>query len=212
MHPLPILLLAILVSPGCQSNVLQDELPPYVPRNFIRVAQLPAEVRRVLLLPVAGGADMSPEMLRELDAVLLAALQRRNRFEVVALPREECHRRFGRGAFNSSGLLPSGFVTMLGASHAADALLFIDLTVLRTHRPLQLGLRAKLVPAGPAETEMWWCFDEVISTDDPRVAASVRRRFQQPREPVDLSPVALQSPVRFATYVADTMFATLPRR
>lgn len=205
-----LILLCCLGTTGCESIPLQDEPPPYVPQNHRGEARLPETVRRVLLMPVAGAAGVGPETLRDLDGVLLKALQQQNRFEVVQLSREECRRRFGREALNSSATLPLGLMEELSAHYAAEALLFVDLTVHRAYRPQVLGLRAKLALA--SDVRLLWVFDEVVSAENPSVAASVRRRFVRPRDPVDLSPVALQSPGRFATFAAETMFGTLPAR
>ena len=58
-----------------------------------------------------------------------------------------------------------------------------------------------------------WTFDEIFSTTSPSVVNSVRR-FYSPGEfgavPFDLSGDALSSPGRFAGYVADAVFKTLP--
>lgn len=212
----PILPLALTLllggAAGCQSPAVADAPPVYVPRNFQASETLPEDVRRVVLLPVAGGDDVTPETLRELDAILLTALQKRNRFEVVPLTRAECHRRYGRDSLNSASALPAGLVTDIRDNHAAEAVIFVDLTAHRPYRPQLLGLRAKLVLTGGEGVPIIWSFDEIISAENPLVAASVRRHFVRPGNPVDLSPVALQSPGRFATYAADVMFSTLPAR
>jgi hypothetical protein len=214
MKPGPIalilILLCCLVTTGCESIPLQDPLPPYVPQNYRGEAKLPETVRRVVLMPVAGASDIGSETLRELDAVMLKALQKQNRFEVVQLSRDECRRRYGHEALNSSAALPTDLMEQLSKHYAAEALLFVDLTVHQPYRPQVLGLRSKLALA--SDVHLLWTFDEVVSAENPLVAASVRQHFQRLREPVDLSPVALQSPSRFATFVAETMFGTLPPR
>lgn len=197
---------------GCESVAVSEAPPVYVPRNHEGLAQMPEAVRRVVLLPVAGSDEVPPETLHELDAILLTALQNRTRFEVVPMTRTECHRRYGRDALNSVSVLPAGLMSDIRDHHAADAVLFVDLTAHRPYRPQLLGLRAKLVLAEGDEAPIVWSFDEIISAENPAVAASVRRHFYRPDRPVDISAVALQSPGRFATYAADVMFATLPPR
>jgi hypothetical protein len=94
---------------------------------------------------------------------------------------------------------------------AADAVLWVDVTAYRSFRPLTLGVRAKL--ATVTETRLLWTFDTIFSANDPLVANSARHHFidqTQSPVPADLTPAVLQSPSKFATYVAAATFATLP--
>lgn len=183
---------------------------------FYRPANVSAEpslggIRRVVLLPIWAG-DLAPvETLDALDPVVGAALQQESRFEVVTLSREESLRRFRAEAFSSAGSLPHDFFGRLKRDFAADAVLFVDLTVFRGYRPLALGLRAKLATIDGAR--LVWAFDNVFSSDDPAVANAARHFFlesDQRNVPADFTPAVLQSPSRFATYAAATMFSTLP--
>ena len=94
---------------------------------------------------------------------------------------------------------------------AADAGLFVDVTVYHAYIPLSVGLRSKLALIG--EDRLVWSFDNLYSSDDPLVAASASR-YLQGREPVilpkELETVTLESPERFATYAISSMFRTLP--
>jgi hypothetical protein len=185
----------------------------YVPRNVAGDPVLPAGLRRVLVLPVHGGVHAPAETAEMLDAVLLAALQGRQRFEVVALARGESRALFDRADFASTAALPAGFVAGLAARHAADALLFVDVTAYGAYPPQVLGLRLKLVAADG--TRLVWACDEVVSAADPAVRRGARewhRGREQDGRPFDLAPAALQSPRWFAGYVAEAVFATLPRR
>lgn len=212
------LLLAGMGLAGCQSTgTAWDPAvvgPLYQPENFVGVAHLPATFRRVVLLPVSGGDVVPAEITAEMDPIFTAALQRENRFEVVALSREECRQAFGVGEFRSTAALPHDFLKQVREVFAADGVMFIDLTVLRTLRPLGLGVRAKLATTAD-EAVILWNFDEVLSTGEPAVANSARRYFLSNDSglvPVDRSDAILQSPTRFAAYVAATTFATLPPR
>lgn len=217
-RPLSAVLLAVLAAvAGCASgpSVLDParQGPFFIPANVARDDRLPADLRRVVLLPVHAGPVAAPETAAELDAVLLAAVQRQLRFEAVALSREDCRRRFGAASFSSAEALPSGFLDRILADYGADAVIFTDLTVHRAYPPLALGLRAKLATGG-RDVRLVWAFDETFAADDPAVANSVRHYHRQGERPLpfDLSPAALQSPSRFAAYAADAMFATLPPR
>lgn len=185
----------------------------FAPKNFSGDPNLPLTMRRVILLPVSGGDVTSPETAAELDSVFATALGRQERFEVVTLTREECLRRFGREALSSASALPTDLLKTLGHDFGADGVMFVDLTAFEAYRPLQLGVRAKL--AFVADSRLVWSFDEVFSADNPVIANSVRRYFESnsPTDiPMDNSSSAFISPTKYATYVADTVFKTLPKR
>lgn len=216
-HLPPLVALALILGvAGCESapSALDPAWrgPFFTPANVARDDRLPADMRRVVLLPVCVGALAPVETATALDAALFAALQRQQRFEVVALTRAECRRLFGAEEFSSTAALPHGFLDKIARTCAADGIVFTDLTVFRAYRPLALGLRAKLATA--AEVRLVWSFDELFPADDPAVANSARHYCLQGDRPApfDLSTTALQSPARFAAYAADAMFATLPPR
>lgn len=211
------LLGAVLCLGGCESVPAIDDPvrfgPFYTPRNYSGDLMLPADIRRVVVLPVSGAGVAPVETASSLDQVIVAALQQMQRFEVIPLSREECIRWFGAGDYPSTDALPHGFLEEIARRFAADAVLFTDLTVYRPYRPQTIGLRAKL--ATVRDVRLLWNFDEVISADDPAVANSARRRYlktDRATQPLDLSASALQSPSRFATFAAEAMFATLPAR
>lgn len=216
---LPAAVLAILglALAGCTSPVaLTDPVrdgPFYQPRNFVGEAALPVALRRVVILPVHTADPELAETAGMLDAVLRGALQKQERFEVVVLSREDSRRWFGADSFASTAALPHGYVEKVAAKMGADALLFVDLTAYRPFRPLGLGFRAKLALA--SDSRIIWAFDEVLSTEDPGVTNAARRhelRSDRHGPPVDMSPAVLQSPGRFAAFVAESMFGTLPPR
>jgi hypothetical protein len=187
--------------------------PFYAPKNFTGDAELPANLRRVLLLPVCGGTVAEPESAAALDPVILNALQRQTRFEVVTISREECQRHFGATEFASTAALPPDFLARLAEAYAADAVMFVDLTHYRPYRPLGVGFRAKL--ATVKNVRLIWAFDEIFSAENPAILNSIRREHLDtgPTDlPVDLTFATLQSPGRFAAFAADAMFRTLPPR
>jgi hypothetical protein len=208
----------LLLATGCVSTrqaILDDiqETRYFTPANYTREPQLPAHLRRVLLLPVSGAAVMPPETEVALEDVFAHELQRAQRFEVVRLSREDCRRKFGAPEFSSAAALPHDFLETLGREYAADAVLFVDLTAFRAYRPLALGVRAKL--ATVEETRLLWSFDEVFSGDDATVSNSLKRFYtgsDSSGTPLNPAVGALQSPTKFAAYVAAATFDTLPPR
>jgi hypothetical protein len=213
---LPLAAMAALFLAGCATGPQQDELrfgPFYQPKNFAGEKQLPPDVRRVVLLPLATEAVAPAETGESLDSVIVAALQKEQRFEVVSVSREECRRWFGSESFSSTAALPHGLLPKIAAKYGADGVMFVDLTVYQPYRPQAIGLRAKL--ATVRDVRLLWTFDEVIAATDPAVANSARRQFlktDRGAQPVDLSPAALLSPGRFAAFAAEAMFGTLPPR
>lgn len=203
----------LLAAAGCTTPAYNDPAragPFFTPANHVGAPSL-GGLRRVVVLPVCGGKLAPLETVVALDPVFVAALQRQNRFEVVALSREDCQRKFHTEEFSSAAALPPNFLETLRREFAADAVLFVDVTVFRAYRPLALGLRGKLATLdGP---RLLWTFDDVFSADDATVANSARHHYlgsDRGGVPADLSPGVLQSPVRFAGYAAAAMFATLP--
>jgi hypothetical protein len=205
---------ALIFSAGCATPVFNDPArggPFFTPTNHNGVSSLPSDLRRVMVLPLSAGGVTTPEMAAALDPVFATALQKENRFEVVILSREDCRRRFGVEELPSSTVLPRDFMANLRRDYAVDAVLFVDLTAFSAYRPLSLGVRAKLASA--EDVRLLWNFDNVFSAADAAVANSARRHLlKQDRSaaPADLSPAVLQSPARFAGYVAAATFATLP--
>jgi len=186
--------------------------PFFTATNHTGDAQLPAGFRRVILLPIAAGSVAPAESATALDAVFTAELQRQNRFEVVTLTRADCLQRFQAEEFSSVGTLPADLLKRLQREFAADGVMFVDLTVFKAYRPLALGVRAKLATLGDG-VRLIWTFDNVYSASDAAVANSARAHFVESDRggvPADLTPSVLQSPSRFAAYVASDMFSTLP--
>lgn len=208
------LALAILLLSGCLHPSAVDSArvgPFYTPVNVQAEPQLPANIRRVVLLPLAGGSIANAESTAALQPVIVAELQKQNRFEIVTLTRDELLQRYRATEIPSTAALPHDFMERIRAEFAADAVMFVDLTVYKPYRPISLGVRAKL--ATVEDVRLLWSFDNVFSADNPAVANSARRHFidaDRGKIPADLTPAVLQSPTQFAGYVAAAMFATLP--
>lgn len=208
---------ACLLLAGCTSGPSFNDSarvgPFFKPHNFHGDTVLPASLHRVLLLPIYAGEVADQESATTLDPILLSALQKQSRFEVVSLSRTECQQRFGAPEFSSVAALPHGLLDQLAQDYAVEAVLFIDLTEYRPYRPLGVGFRAKL--ATVQDVHLIWSFDEAFSATNPAVENSARHYYiaQSAGNPsVDMTASALQSPSRFAAYAADAMFGTLPPR
>ena len=204
----------LMLAAGCQTPPYNDPArlgPFFTPSNHVGDPVLPNGLRRVVLLPLAGESVAPGASLAALDPVVSAALQHQNRFEVIALTRTECLRLFGVEELSSVEMLPANFMAALRREYAADAVLFVDVTVFRAYRPLEIGLRAKL--ATTQEVRLVWTFDTLFTAADPTTANSARHfalAGSRQDVPADLTAAVLQSPSQFTAYAAETMFATLP--
>lgn len=200
---------------GCASPLANDPVrhgPFFTPTNTTGEASLPSDLRRVMVLPLHGGELAPAETCVALEPVFVTALQRENRFEVVTLTREECRRRYGVESIASTSALPRDLLPGLRRDYAIDAVMFVEFTAFTAYRPLTLGVRAKL--AVLTDSHLVWSFDNVFASENPAVANSARRHFSVGSVgrgvPGDLTPAVLQSPARYAEYVAAAMYATLP--
>jgi hypothetical protein len=200
---------------GCATPALDDPArvgPFFSPANHAGEAQLPATLRRVVLMPLAGGGAAGPESVAALDPVFLAELQKQNRFEIVPMTRDDCLHHFHAEEFSSTAALPANFLDFVRRQYAADAVLFVDVTVFKPYRPIALGVRAKLATLGD-DVKLLWTFDNIFSTADAAVSNAARHHFLDSDRrglPGDSTQAVLESPSRFASYVAAAMFATLP--
>lgn len=207
--------LTLTLLAGCVHPPAHDAArrgPFHTPVNYAGESQLPANIRRVVLLPISADNVAPTESAAALDPVFLAELQKQNRFEIVAVTREQLQRRFNAPEIRSTAALPHDFMARLRREFAADAVLFVDLTVFKAYRPLALGVRAKLATVDD-EVRLLWTFDNVFSATDPAVANSARNHAigaDRGGIPADLTSIALLSPTRFGAYVAAQTFGTLP--
>jgi hypothetical protein len=203
---------ALALAAGCMNPAPYDPVrvgPYFTPKNHSGDPTL-GGIQRVVMLPLWIGSGMSQDLAAPFDEVFVTALQQANRFEVVALTRNECRRRFGVESLSSASALPHELLATLKREFAADAVLFVDLTTYQAYRPITLGLRGKLAHIDGAR--LMWTFDNVFAADQSPVANAARRHYLHANKdvPADLTTSVLQSPGRFAGYAATAMIVTLP--
>lgn len=186
--------------------------PAFKPTNFSSVGAIPTSVRRVALLPLHSDS-WKGDTLEPLEIAFTAELQKFERFEVVAVPRARMRDEFGAESVLSSAALPADVLARLRAAYGADAVLFEDLTHYAPYQPISIGVRAKLVST--IDGTVLWSFDALFDGAQPSVAVAAREYYLQqgrPAHPLENSSGMMQSPSRFAKYVAHAMFGTLPPR
>ena len=214
---LAVLALGALLT-GCMSQ-RKNSVPreayqsKYTPRNVAGLPKIPAEVRRVVVLPIYWGRDADSDFVADLDVIFQLALQRTNAFEIVPVSRAQMYKLFGTYQLSSVQILPDNLLKVLKDQYAADAVMFLDLTVNRPYRPISIGVRARLVQMDGRA--MIWAIDAIFDSADPAVARAAldfSNRSTFNRYPVDSTGGILMSPRAFAGFAADTMFGTLPPR
>lgn len=212
---LPAVLGIALLFSGCRTVRKQWDVPTgpaFEPKNYTSVAALPVTVRRVAVLPLHSPSwpaiNVAP-----VEAAFAAELVKVERFETVALTRDEMRESFGAESLVSSAALPADMLERLRASHGADAVLFQDLSHFSPYQPIAIGVRGKLVSAH--DGRVLWSFDALFDGAQPSVAVAAREYYMtqgRPAHPLENSSGIMQSPSRFAKYVAHAMFGTLPPR
>ncbi|HLP09333.1 MAG TPA: hypothetical protein VK178_14305 [Opitutaceae bacterium] len=186
--------------------------PFFTPTNFEGVALMPADVRRVAVLPIHGGSEVAAEAQESLQAAARAALLAEGRFEIVAVGGDVVRGVMGKTTLSAAELLPPALFARIAQEYGAEAVLFLEVTSFRPYTPLALGVRAKLVRCDESHATLW-SFDTLYDARDPAVANSAKRHASGGRGGlVDPGPAALQSPSRYAAYVFASVFATLPPR
>lgn len=206
-----------LLATGCASRprveIAWKDGPFFTPTNFVGSAEMPADVRRVAVLPAAGLDGYTVESTVGLVDAMRAALGRSARFEAVTIPAERWATiSGGRPAGPGEAFSPEWFDT-LAREFGVDAVLLTEVTEFRAYAPLALGVRCKLARLG-GDHGVVWSFDTVFDARNPAVANSVRQHAARTGlgAPTDSGPLGLQSPRRFAAYVFEAVFATLPGR
>jgi len=186
--------------------------PAFEPTNYSSIGEIPSALRRVAVLPLHSDAWESAQTAA-VEVSFSTELAKFERFETVAISRAQMREEFGAETVVSSAALPADVLERLRAAHGADAVLFQDLTHFSPYQPIVIGVRAKLVST--IDGSVLWSFDALFDGAQPSVAVAARDYHLQqgrPAHPLDNSSSIMQSPSRFAKYVAHAVFGTLPPR
>lgn len=221
MSPLRITLLALLALAlaACSALPQRDSAvagPFFTPTNITTSTKIPDDVRRVIVLPAAGGPTLTEETLNTIDLVCQTELGRTGKFEVVPITRDTLAAITGSRQINSVDKLPTALIDKLFNiynPYKADAILLIDITAYSPYTPLTIGLRMKL--ARVTDGNIVWAADNIFAAADPAISNSARHYAQglgTDRGKTDFNHTILQSPERFAGYAAAATFQTLPPR
>lgn len=215
---LPMGMLLLALATGCTSvhRVLHAETSPPPPRNAYQwPGPLPAELRRVALLPLTSGDSITKRepAMSILASALVVELDKLKRFDLVPVTASDLRAWTGRASWRRLDALPPDLLETLNQKTDCDAVLFAELTHYHGYPPLVVGWHFALVSIKDGRT--LWALDEVFDATEPSVASAARsfqsRRDALPRALADPRSV-LMSPARFGRFTAHTSFATLPPR
>jgi len=203
---------------GCETSRLTMAAfsSPYKPDNiFIAAPQLPGDLKRVAVLPLACG-ERRTDLVEGRDALgpaLAAELIKAKKFEVVEVSPDELSRLTGRVEWTGEEVLPAGFLDSLQKKFGCDAVLFCQLTEFHAYPPLAVGWRLRLVAVRGQKT--LWAGDEQFDAGRPAVMAGARHYQQQEQRQMSDETagwLALNSPQWFGQYAIACLLDTLPAR
>lgn len=186
----------------------------YKPENYHQtVKSLPANLRRIAVLPIAG--DSTSDLLEGCDSlgpILSEELSKTKKFEVIAVDASDLKRATGKSVWTGEDRLPTNLFSWLTNTYGCDAVLIPQLTVFRGYAPLAVGWRFKLVDA--QTKAVLWSTDEVFDAAQPSVISGAKRynRMISGSKWTDDGWAILRSPRRFGRYSAATLLALLPER
>jgi hypothetical protein len=185
------------------------------PNLFVLQKQLPANLRRVAVLPLTTrGVNATVEDGRDaLQPIFHAELAKTGRFELVLINPDELRQWTGKRSWKSEDRLPTDLFAKLRENTGCDAVIFGELTQYRPYEPVALGWNLKLIEC--REVKIWWAFDELFDAGNPDIAGAAQAYYQsQIRQPGTLNQPAsiLSSPRRFGQYTISAAFSTLPTR
>ena len=183
--------------------------------TFKMSLDLPADLRRVAVLPVAwegSRADLS-QGAETLQPELLAELIKTKKFEVVAISPQNLRNETGRPSWTGAEILPADFFDNLQRVYGCDAVLFCELSTFRAYAPLAIGWRMKLVDARTGQ--ILWAVDKAFDAEQPAVLKQARHyhfggQWFRPDSSIDWK--VENSPRQFGQYTINQALSTLPNR
>ncbi len=200
------LLPLLIVATGCGTiGQPSRQTSPEVQLSNVDSHPLPQDMRRVAILPVY--CPNQPDSTCEaIDRNFSSEFSKALAFEVVRIGRDELQQIIGSPQIESVVDVPGSLFPALSDRYGVDGVLFVDLTSYRPYRPISIGVRAKLVDIRAGQ--IFWAIDSTLDSADPRVAELALEYTGYFGD--GPSGVVLQSPSRYAAFVAQQIFRELP--
>ena len=207
-------LAALLLLAGCATS---KSTSYRVANIYTKNAQLPKELKRVALLPIAvrNSTETLEEGAEALDPVVIAELSKKERFDVVPVSTEDLRHWTGLASALAWEALPENFFAQIKLHTGCDAVMFCELTRFNAYQPVALGWKFSLVEGSETAVNILWCADATIDAGNPD-AADAARTYQSQHIGNEWRAKGhsqiLSSPRRFGQFTLCAVFDTLPER
>ena len=213
-----VLVLVAIVS-GCNSapKRITKKVDPYRPTNFqVSRSHLKAEIVRVAILKPEVDRELSSSygvQLGLLQEVFKSEVIKPRLFEAVMVDSSTLRSLIGPIKLSSDRPYPIDLFASLKENLDCQAVLFSELTSLRTMPPMSVGWHMKLVDIESLQTI--WEINEIFDGGNGSVAtaafqyyeAEIGAGFRKPDPEL-----VLASPRLFGQYTLHSVFSTLPLR
>ena len=213
-----LLVWTLLACAGCSSTkVITDPIigPGHTVTNvFKKQAYLPAELRRVALLPLTAehSEPGSISGLQTLEPILRTELGKAGRFEIVNISPADLQKWTGKERWDSQQTLPPDLLKKIEENTGADGVIFVRLSRYHAYPPMVIGWRMALASN---DGDLLWSVDEIFDAAEEGISNSARRydRGHVRNNPVlEDSRSILLSPRKFGQYTLAALIQTLPFR
>ena len=180
-----------IVPPGDSGPPAPAPAPAFAwPPGFDRVAALP------IYSPTPTG-----DAIQDIDEIFRAELSKLLPLEVVNVSRADLLTTIGEGQIASTAVIPLKLVQFLQKKYAVQGIVFTDMPVYRPYRPMNIeGM------------QVLWSANGILDSAEPGIAASAlqyaERNLRGPG--TGGAQLILQSPRRYAAFVANGLYGTLP--
>jgi hypothetical protein len=157
---------------GCESRrSITAQQRPDSPQNWFLPTNPGRVMRRVAMLPVYH-ARIPGEVLKDIDAALVAELSKKAVFEVVPLSRAEMEGLIGVREISSVERIPGDLFRKLQEQYGVEGVMLTDLTHYSPYRPVSVGVRSKLVDIESGRIH--WASDVLLDSSNAGVATAAR--------------------------------------
>ena len=227
MQPLPVVkpepvgMIGIPAQPSAQKQPVKlRPAPAFLPydqtdNTFKMSLNLPADLRRVVMLPVAweGSQDDLAQGAETLQPELLAELIKTKKFEVVSVNSQDLRIQTGRLRWTGAEILPADFLDSFQRMYSCDAVLFCQLSTFHAYAPLAIGWRMKLVDTRTGQ--IIWAVDKTFDAEQRAVIKQARQHhfaLQWFTGETSGDWQVENSPRQFGRYTLSQALATMPNR
>jgi hypothetical protein len=209
---IPALLAGLFLLTGCATSKFANKAD----NVHKSVEALPADIRRVAVLPLAaqsGNAELA-DACETLSLVVYEEFAKTKKFEAVQISPDSLKNLSGAASWTGNEKLPANLLGSLRDSQGCDAVLFSELTVFRAYAPIAIGWRFKLVST--QTQQIIWAADEIFDAAQPSTTVEARHWMRDAIAGFYQSPkddwTCFHSPALVGRDSVALVLATLPAR